>query len=72
MFAEPDAAKRAELLQQMRTIEHERGGLIVWGWVSVLNAHSDRVEGLEMCIRDSTRSQQSAATGGQLQKRGTR
>ena len=46
MFAEPDAAKRAELLQQMRTIEHERGGLIIWGWVSVLNTYSDRVEGL--------------------------
>lgn len=46
MFAEPDADKRADLLAQMRAIEYERGGLIVWGWVTVLNAYSDRVEGL--------------------------
>lgn len=46
MFAEPDEAKRAELLSRMRTIEYERGGLIVWGWVSVLNAYSDKVQGL--------------------------
>lgn len=47
MFGEPAPEVRAELLSQMRAIEYERGGLIVWGWVTVLNAYSDRVVGLE-------------------------
>lgn len=47
MFAEPDQAKRAELLTQMREIEYDRGGLIVWGWVTVPNAYSEKVQGLE-------------------------
>lgn len=42
-----DEAERCDLLNQMRAIEHERGGNLLWGFANTLNAATAYVQGLE-------------------------
>lgn len=51
--ASSDEAKRCEIISKMRMIEHERGGNIIWGFANILNAYSDRLQGLETYVVDS-------------------
>ncbi|GAA1225856.1 ABC transporter substrate-binding protein [Prauserella halophila] len=41
-----DTSRRTRLLKQAQRIEHERGGLIVWGFVNQVDAHQVYVAGL--------------------------
>ncbi|MBB3666170.1 MULTISPECIES: ABC transporter substrate-binding protein [Prauserella salsuginis group] len=41
-----DTGERTRLLKQAQRIEHERGGLIVWGFVNQVDAHQVYVAGL--------------------------
>ena len=47
LFATSDQDAQCAIIDQMKTIEYERGPNIVWGFVNVLNAYSDKVSGLE-------------------------
>jgi peptide/nickel transport system substrate-binding protein len=40
-----DDGKRCAIVQDMHRIEYERGGNIVWGWVSNVDAHSSKLQG---------------------------
>ncbi|MDS1269184.1 ABC transporter substrate-binding protein [Lipingzhangella sp. LS1_29] len=42
-----DDEERAELLRAAQEIEHEEGGLIVWGFVNLVDAHHSDVQGFE-------------------------
>ena len=44
---EVDEAKRADLVHQAQEIEHEEGGLIIWGFRQQVDAHASTVQGLE-------------------------
>lgn len=44
--ASSDEAERCEIIHQMRTIEHERGGNIVWGFANTLHAVGANVQGV--------------------------
>jgi len=44
-LGETDDTKLKDLLLQMQTIQHERGGLLVWGFAYALSAHSKGVTG---------------------------
>ncbi|MHC9043265.1 ABC transporter substrate-binding protein [Microbacterium saperdae] len=46
MFQETDAEARCEIEKQMKTVEYNDGGNIIWGFADVLTAHSDKVHGL--------------------------
>jgi peptide/nickel transport system substrate-binding protein len=41
-----DDAKRAELLHAAQAIEHEKGGMIIWGFSNIVDAYSDKVGGV--------------------------
>jgi len=40
-----DPAKRADIIHTMQKMEYDRGGLIVWGFVTLVDAYSSRVTG---------------------------
>jgi peptide/nickel transport system substrate-binding protein len=44
-LAEPDPANSKELIRQMAEIQHERGGLLIWGFAYALSAYSKDVTG---------------------------
>ncbi len=44
---EPDENRRCQLIQDAQQIEYESGGHIVWGFLNLVDAHSDAVAGLE-------------------------
>ena len=46
-LAEPDLARRTPLVHEMQAIQHERGGLLLWGFANTLDGVSPRVGGLE-------------------------
>jgi peptide/nickel transport system substrate-binding protein len=50
-FAQSDDHERGVLENDMKKIEYERGGNIVWGWADVLNAYRDSVHGV---VQDTT------------------
>jgi len=43
---ESDPEARCAIEKEMKTVEYEDSGYIVWGWANVTNAYSDRVHGL--------------------------
>ncbi|WP_460415828.1 ABC transporter substrate-binding protein [Pseudomonas sp. microsymbiont 2] len=45
-LAQPDLARRRALVHEAQVIQHERGGLLIWGFSDVLDAASARVGGL--------------------------
>ncbi|MNN02989.1 hypothetical protein D3C81_1156610 [compost metagenome] len=45
-LAQPDLARRTALVHEAQAIQHERGGLLIWGFSDVLDAASSRVGGL--------------------------
>ena len=45
-LAQPDLAQRKLLVHEAQRIQHERGGLLIWGFNDVLDAASTRVGGL--------------------------
>jgi len=45
-FRTPDDGRRNELVAQASKIEHEEGGLIVWSFNQLLDAHSEKLQGL--------------------------
>ncbi|MHC9043271.1 ABC transporter substrate-binding protein [Microbacterium saperdae] len=49
-FAETDDDARCEIEKQMKEVEYEDGGNIIWGYYNVVNAYSDRVHALEVDI----------------------
>ncbi|CAI8706845.1 peptide/nickel transport system substrate-binding protein [Pseudomonas donghuensis] len=44
-MAQPDLAKRSALVHQAQQIQYERGGLLIWGYVNLLDAFSRQVGG---------------------------
>lgn len=46
-LAEPDQAKRSTLVHQAQRIQHDSGGLLIWGFSNVLDGISPRVGGIE-------------------------
>lgn len=46
-LAEPDLARRAQLVHQMQAIQHEEGGLLIWGFANTLDGVSPRVGGIK-------------------------
>lgn len=47
MFQTIDADKRCEIQNEMKTVEYNEGGNIIWGFTNALTAYSDKVHGLE-------------------------
>ncbi|MNP54524.1 hypothetical protein D3C76_1490850 [compost metagenome] len=45
-LAQPDLQQRKVLVHEAQAIQHERGGLLIWGFNDVLDAASVRVAGL--------------------------
>ncbi|MFD2642037.1 ABC transporter substrate-binding protein [Pseudomonas japonica] len=45
-LGQPDLALRRELVHEAQTIQHQRGGLLIWGFTDVLDAASNKVGGL--------------------------
>ena len=46
-LAEPDLEKRKTYLQQAQQIQHEQGGLLIWGFGHVIDAANKTIGGLE-------------------------
>ncbi|EQA98682.1 hypothetical protein L288_20250 [Sphingobium quisquiliarum P25] len=46
-LAEPDLSKRTELVHAAQRIQHESGGLLIWGFTNILDGISPRVGGIE-------------------------
>lgn len=46
-LAQPDLKKRAELVHRMQAIQHESGGLLIWGFANTLDVVGPRVGGIE-------------------------
>lgn len=46
-LAQPAVAARATLVHEAQRIQHERGGLIIWGFADILDAVSRQVGGIE-------------------------
>jgi len=46
-LSQPDIGKRAELVHRMQAIQHDSGGLLIWGFANTLDAVSPRVGGIE-------------------------
>ena len=46
-LAQPDLAKRTELVHAAQRIQHERGGLLIWGFSNTLDGISTRIGGVE-------------------------
>lgn len=51
--ATSDEAERCNLIQEMRRIEYERGGNIIWGFSNTLNATGAHVQGVETYVSGS-------------------
>lgn len=45
-LAQPDVSKRKELVGEAQQIQHEHGGLIIWGFANVLDAVSTGIGGV--------------------------
>ncbi len=45
-LAQPDFALRAPLVHEMQKIQHERGGLLIWGFADILDAVSRQAGGV--------------------------
>lgn len=45
-LAEPDLNKRREILHQAQRIQHERGGMLIWGFGNVIDAANQSIGGL--------------------------
>ncbi len=45
-LTEPDVEKRKVYVHEAQTIQHERGGLVIWGFTDVLDAATRRLGGL--------------------------
>ncbi|MEG2267559.1 MAG: ABC transporter substrate-binding protein [Acinetobacter sp.] len=45
-LSEPDLGKRREILHQAQKIQHERGGLLIWGFGNVIDAANQNIGGL--------------------------
>jgi len=45
-FETPDADARCAIENQMKAVEYNDSGNIVWGWANVVNAYADNVHGL--------------------------
>lgn len=45
-LGQPDLDKRRALVHEAQTIQHQRGGLLIWGFTDVLDAASNKVGGL--------------------------
>jgi len=45
-LAEPDLAKRKVYLAQAQKIQHERGGMLIWGFSHSIDAASKQIGGL--------------------------
>lgn len=43
---EPNVERRTPLIREAQRIQHERGGLLIWGFVNVLDAYAPHVGGL--------------------------
>lgn len=46
-LAEPDLGRRAPLVHEAQRIQHERGGLLIWGFQNTLDAISPNVGGVK-------------------------
>lgn len=46
-LSEPDLARRTQLVHAAQRIQHEDGGLLIWGFTNVLDGISPRVGGIE-------------------------
>jgi peptide/nickel transport system substrate-binding protein len=46
-LAEPDLGRRAPLVHEAQRIQHERGGLIIWGFQNTLDAIAPNVGGVK-------------------------
>ncbi len=46
-LAEPGLAARSQLVHQMQRIQHEQGGLLIWGFANTLDGVGPRVGGIE-------------------------
>lgn len=46
-LAQPDLERRKALVHEAQAIQHQRGGLLIWGFSDVLDASSVRVGGLQ-------------------------
>ena len=45
-LAEPDLAKRKVYLTQAQKIQHERGGMLIWGFSHTIDAATKNIGGL--------------------------
>jgi len=45
-LAQPDLASRSQLVHEMQHIQHERGGLLIWGFANTLDGVGPRVGGI--------------------------
>lgn len=45
-LGQPDLAQRKQLVHEAQAIQHQRGGLLIWGFTDVLDAASNKVGGL--------------------------
>jgi len=43
---QPDLEKRKVLVHEAQQIQHEQGGLLIWGFNNVLDAHSSQIGGV--------------------------
>lgn len=43
---QPDLEKRKVLVHEAQQIQHEQGGLLIWGFNNVLDAHSHQIGGV--------------------------
>lgn len=50
LYATSDPDAQCALIDELKTIEYERGPNVVWGWVNVLNAYRDNVTGLQQDV----------------------
>ena len=46
-LAEPDLAARGQLVHQMQRIQHDSGGLLIWGFANTLDGVGPRVGGIK-------------------------
>jgi len=46
-LAEPDLVSRGQLVHQMQRIQHDSGGLLIWGFANTLDGVGPRVGGIK-------------------------
>ncbi|MFD2137373.1 hypothetical protein ACFSLT_23370 [Novosphingobium resinovorum] len=59
-LAQPDLAARSELVHRMQRIQHDEGGLLIWGFANTLDGVGPRVGGSR---RSARTSRPGASTG---------